>query len=106
MTTIIQAVYADGVLRPTKPLALPEGESVDVIVTRINLPKPQVRGPTLPEEDYAQRIKAAKSLNEMYAIMATAPLTSKDDFDIFKEINQTRQLTGFRMPDTDPPEED
>lgn len=105
MTTIIQAVYEGGVLRPTKPLALPEGETVDVIITQMEPLGPQLREPTPAEEDYARRLKAAKSLEEMHAVMATAPIGPEDEFDIVKEINQSRRLTGFRMPDPDSAEE-
>ena len=35
--TVIQAVYADGVLTPREPLNLPEGSVLDVV-----LPKPQM----------------------------------------------------------------
>lgn len=105
MTAIIQAVYEGGVLRPTKPLALSEGETVEVIINQIRSPGPQLRESTVAEEDYARRIRAAKSLKEMFAVMATAPLAPDDEFDIVKEINQSRQLTGFRMPDPEPGEE-
>ncbi|MGP0063848.1 MAG: antitoxin family protein [Isosphaeraceae bacterium] len=105
MTTIIRAVYEGGVLRPTQPLALSEGELVDVIVTQMKSPRLPLREPTLAEEDYARRIRAARSLEEMFTVMASAPLTSEDEFDIVEEINQSRQLTGFRMPDPDPNEE-
>ncbi len=105
MATIIRAVYEGGVLRPTKPLALNEGETVDVIIAQMNLPGLEVRNPTLAEQDYARRIRAAKSLEEMFAVMVTAPLTPEDEFDIGKEINQSRRITGFRMPDPDPSEE-
>jgi predicted DNA-binding antitoxin AbrB/MazE fold protein len=105
MATIIRAVHEGGVLRPTQPLALPEGERVDVIITQMKSPGLPLREPTLAEEDYARRIRAAKSLEEMFTVMATAPATSEDEFDIVKEINQSRQLTGFRVPDPDPTEE-
>jgi predicted DNA-binding antitoxin AbrB/MazE fold protein len=105
MTVIVRAVYEGGVLRPTKPLALPEGETVDLIITLRNSPGPQLRDPTLAEEDYARQIRTAKSLNEMFAVMAKAPLAAEDEFDVVNEINQSRRLTGFRMPDSDPAEE-
>lgn len=102
MATIIQAVFEGGVLRPTKPLALTEGETVEVIIAEMNSFRPQIREATSEEEDYARRIRRAKSLQEMFAVMATAPLTDGDEFDIVKEINKSRQLTGFRMPDPEP----
>lgn len=105
MTTIIRAVYEGGVLRPTRPIALSEGEMVDVVITQMQSPGPPLRAPTPAEEFYAQRISAAKSLTEMFAVMATAPKSPDDEFDIVNEINQSRQLTGFRMTDPDPTEE-
>jgi hypothetical protein len=46
-------------------------------------------------------MKAVKSLEEMFAVMATAPPTPDDEYDVIKEMNETRRLTGFRMPDPD-----
>ncbi len=40
----------------------------------------------------------------MFAVMATAPQAPEDEFDIVKEINQSRQLAGFRIPDPEPSE--
>jgi len=65
MTLTIQAVYEGGVLRPVEPLALPEGETVQVTIARTTPPRRALRAPTPEEEDYARRIKAAKSLEEM-----------------------------------------
>lgn len=62
--------------------------------------------PTPAQQDYARRINEAKSLKEMFAVMETAPLSPEDDIDVVKEINETRRLTGFRMPDPDPDDED
>src|SRR5579871_6891189 len=98
MTAIFRAVYEGGVLRPSRPLDLPEGETVDVIISQTKSPGSRLREPTLEEKDYARRISAAKSLEEMFAVMATAPLASENEFDIVEEINRSRQLTRFRMP--------
>jgi predicted DNA-binding antitoxin AbrB/MazE fold protein/predicted nucleic acid-binding protein len=73
MMLTTQAVYEGGVLRPVEPLTLPEGKTVDVIITETKLAGPPGRAPTPAEEDYARRIKAAKSLAEMHAVMATHP---------------------------------
>jgi predicted DNA-binding antitoxin AbrB/MazE fold protein len=104
MTRTIRAVYEAGVLRPVEPLALAEGETVDVTITETKLLGPSLPAPTPVEEDYARRIKAAKSLDEMYAVMATAP--PSPDYDIVKMINESRRLTGFRMPDPESLQED
>jgi predicted DNA-binding antitoxin AbrB/MazE fold protein len=105
MTMTVRAVYEGGLLRPIEPLALPEGEIVDVIIAQMKPSRPQFREPSLAEEDYIRRISTAKSLKEMFAVMATAPSSPEDEFDIVKEINESRRLTGFRMPDPDSSEE-
>ena len=101
MTMTVRAVYQGGVLRPVQPLALDEGETVDVTIAQAKPAPSAPRPPTPEEEDYARQVKAAKSLEEMFAVMATAPLTPDDEYDIIKEINESRRLTGFRMPDPD-----
>jgi predicted DNA-binding antitoxin AbrB/MazE fold protein len=105
MTMTVRAVYEGGVLRPIEPLALPEGETVDVIIAQLKSTGPRLREPTLAAEDYRRRINTAKSLKEMYAVMATSPSSPEDEFDIVKEINESRRLTGFRIPDPDSIEE-
>jgi predicted DNA-binding antitoxin AbrB/MazE fold protein len=104
MTMTVRAVYAGGVLRPVQPLALDEGEVVEVIVARTKPAGQALRPPTPEEEDYARRLKAAKSLEEMYAVMATAPPLPDDMDDLVTLINESRRLTGFRMPDPGPAE--
>lgn len=104
MPMTVQAVYQGGVLRPVQPLPLDEGETVDVTIAKARPAMgtgPALRPPTPEEEDYIRRMKAATSLEEMFAIMDTAPPTPDDGFDIIKAINETRRLTGFRMPDPD-----
>ena len=99
MSMTVRAVYEGGVLRPIEPIALLEGETVDVFITQVKPLEPQHREPTLEEQDYASRISAAKSLKEMFAVMATAPSSPEDEIDIVNEINESRRLAGFRMPD-------
>jgi len=89
MTMTVRAVYEGGVLRPIEPLALLEGETVDVTITQTEPLGPPLRAPTPTEEDYARRISAAKSLEEMFAAMAMAPRSSEDEYDIVKAINET-----------------
>ena len=105
MSMTFRAVYECGVLRPIQPLALSEGETVDVTIAQKEPPGPLLRAPNPAEEDYARRISAAKSLQEMFAIMAMAPSSPEDEFDIIEEVNESRRLTGFRMPDPNPGEE-
>jgi hypothetical protein len=53
-------------------------------------------------QDYARRLQGVATLEEMFEIMAYAPATAEDDFDIVEQINESRRLTGFRMPDPGP----
>jgi predicted DNA-binding antitoxin AbrB/MazE fold protein len=99
MSMTVRAVYEGGVLRPIKAISLPEGETVDIVITQLKPPGSQLPEPTLENKAYASRISAAKSLKEMFAVMATAPLSADDEIDIIKEINETRRLTGFRIQD-------
>ncbi len=102
MTMTVRAVYTGGVLRPVEPLPLAEGEAIEVTISRAGTAGQARRPPTPEEEDYARRMKTAKSLEEMYAVMATAPPSADDTYDIVQMINESRRLTGFRMPDPDP----
>jgi predicted DNA-binding antitoxin AbrB/MazE fold protein len=88
-----------GVLRPIEPISLIEGETVDIVITQMKPHGSQLSEPTLENKAYASRISAAKSLDEMFAVMATAPPSTEDVIDIVKEMNETRRLTGFRMQD-------
>jgi len=103
MPMTIQAVYSGGVLRPVQPLALEEGETVDVTVAQRKPLKSSMRPATPEEEDYARRIRATTTLEEMYDVMATAPQLP-EDYDIVQAMNESRRLTGFRMPDPEPAE--
>src|SRR6266404_4386595 len=101
MTMTIRAVYAGGVLRPTRPLALREGEAVDVTIVQIKPLGSALRPPTPAEQEYARRIKAAQSLEEMYAVMATAP-PLPEGYDLSQALNANRKATGERLSFPEP----
>jgi predicted DNA-binding antitoxin AbrB/MazE fold protein len=101
VTITVRAVYEHGVLRPVEPLSLPEGEAVDVTIVTAKPAGPILRTPTPAEEDYAQRIKAARSLDEMYAVMATAPRLP-EGYDLPQALNANRSATGERPPFPEP----
>ena len=87
MTTTVRAVYENGVLRPDRPLPLAEGAAVDVLVTPV------------PENDEVlQRMRAAKSLEELFAIADSIPAEEGDDgFDTLRAMNETRRANGERL---------
>ena len=97
MTITVRAIYENGVLRPVEPLTLPEGEAVDVIIATTQQAAPILRVPTPDEEDYTRRIKAAQSLDEMYAVMATAPRLP-EGYDLCRALSANRKATGERLP--------
>ena len=97
----VLAIYEKGVLRPTEPLDLQDGQCVQLSVYP-QRPLQSLPSPTAEEVDYARRLKAAKSLTEMFAVMQSAPPSANDTYDIVAMINESRQQTGFRMPDPHP----
>ena len=97
MTTTFQAVFEGGVLRPTRPLAFSEGEMIDVIVLDSRPKGVPMRAPTPEEEDYGRRLMATTTLAEMYAVMATAPHSPEDDYDLCAALNANRKATGERL---------
>ncbi len=90
MTMTIQAIFEGGVLRPVVPLTLPEGETVALTIVRTG---PSLRGPNPVEEEYTRRVKAARSLDELYAVMATAP-PLPEGYDLCEALNANRRATG------------
>ena len=58
MTTKIDAVYQDGVLKPLKPLALADGTQVEVLVISDNAKKSDKSGPAPKERRTPAEIMA------------------------------------------------
>lgn len=93
MTLTVRAVYQGGVLRPVQPLALAEGETVLITVAKSRTQ------PSLAQ--WEQDIRAANSIQEWIALANTCP-SPAPDFDIVHALNESRRLTGFRLPDPEP----
>lgn len=102
MSITIQAVYEGGVLRPTQPLPLAEGETYIITVHNVAPIATPLRHLTPEEEDYVRRLKATRSLEEMFAVMETAP-PCPEDYDLLEALNQNRKAMGERplFPDAD-----
>jgi predicted DNA-binding antitoxin AbrB/MazE fold protein len=89
MTTRVTAVYENGVLRPTTPLPLKDGDRVEITVAAA----PPVSPARL--EDAAQRIRAAKSFDEWIAAAeAAAALEPDDGYDLPEALNENRRAAG------------
>jgi predicted DNA-binding antitoxin AbrB/MazE fold protein len=92
MSMTVRAVYAGGVLRPVQPLPLAEGETVELTVT----PTGQALRPPTPEEEaYARHVREARSLDELLAIVPTAP-PLPDGYDLSRALNDNRKAGGER----------
>jgi predicted DNA-binding antitoxin AbrB/MazE fold protein len=88
MTITVQAVYERGVLRPNQPLALEEGETVQVTVVSA-----EPIAPSESDDEVTRRLKAANSIAEWVA--ATKLLPSEDGgYDILQALNGNRILSG------------
>ena len=72
----VTAVYENGVLNPREPLNLPEGQAVQLAVYP-QKPLIPLRPPTPEEEDFARRMMAAKTLEEMFEVMDSASWTRR-----------------------------
>ena len=100
----VLAVYEKGVLRPTEPLDLQEGQSVQLSVYP-RLPLQPLRPPTAEEEDYARRVQAVKSVQELHEVMLTAP-AQPEGYDLLEALNANRRASGERLLFSDLPPED
>lgn len=84
MTSTIPAVYEGGVFRPTAPVPLADGATVELTVAPVPTP-----------DELEERIRAAQSLQELWAAMAEAADDEPDDgFDIIEALNRTRVAEG------------
>jgi predicted DNA-binding antitoxin AbrB/MazE fold protein len=89
MTTTVRAVYSGGVLRPVHPLALAEGETVDVTVAPAPATTP------LSENEIIRRIQACKTYHEWLEVTKLLP---PDDggYDIVQALDENRRWSGER----------
>jgi|SRR5579862_9731597 len=100
----VMAVFENGVLRPTEPLNLKEGEQVQLSVYP-QLPLQPLPPPTPEEEEYRRRVMATKSLAEFFAVMETAP-PLPEGYDLIEALNANRLSAGERPLFAEPPSED
>ena len=88
MSVAIRAVYENGVLRPTTPLALAEGSTVDVTIAPV---------PITAESEAHRRIRVATTLEAMWAAAAEANrLDPEPEFDVVEAMDRERRATGQR----------
>lgn len=88
MATTVRAVYVGGVLRPLQPLALADGETVELTLVASGA------APPVPEEEVVRRIQESKSYREWLEIMKSLPAES--DYDIVRALDENRRWSGER----------
>lgn len=89
MTTTVRAVYTGGVLRPVHPLALAEGETVNVTVM------PATAEPAMSEDEIIRRIQACKTYHEWLEVTKLLP-PDDGDYDIVRALDENRRWSGER----------
>lgn len=93
---MIEAVYEKGVLRPSRPLRIPEGRTVFFQV------REEASDPQTPSEEWERRIMNAASIDEWVALANSCPDPDTDDgYDVLVEMDKTRRANGERpfIPD-------
>lgn len=90
-------------MKPSTPLELKEGQVVEVTVDSVPVfPAPAEDLPKLSEsndrklaiEETVRRIREAKTLEEMFAVMEEGPDDTPDDYDLCEALNENRRLAG------------
>lgn len=89
----VTAVYQDGVLKPTRPVPVPEGTWVELVVS---LPLPPEEIDHSPEAVELRR-KKFERLRQMYAYWDAQDADEPDDgYDPIAEMNKERLRVGAR----------
>ncbi|HEX3147885.1 MAG TPA: antitoxin family protein [Gemmataceae bacterium] len=90
MTMTVRAVYLNGMLRPDRPLALAQGETVDVTLATAT------QGPELiADDEITARLEGASTIAEW--LEATKLLPDDDGgYDILAALNENRIWSGER----------
>lgn len=87
--TTVKAIYENGVLRPAERLPFAEGATVEVTVS-------PAAPPAVDEQEVIRRMRAAKSLQELFAAYESLPPPA-DGYDLCKALNENRKATGERL---------
>lgn len=86
MVRIIKAVFDNGTFRPLEPVPYCPGETFDLVVASA----------AEASDPYLERMRAAKTLAEMYEIVDSAPDEFPPDYDIEAALNANRLFSGER----------
>jgi predicted DNA-binding antitoxin AbrB/MazE fold protein len=88
MKTTVEAIYSGGVLRPIQPLALPEGETVEVTIA----PKPNL---IASEDEIISRLHACESYRDWFEVTQSLP-SDDGGYNIIEALEENRNWSGER----------
>ena len=91
----VLAIYESGILKPFEPLSFAEGQTVELSVSALQ-PLAPLRPPTTEEMEFAVRVKTAKTLDELFAIIDAAS-TESNGYDLCPALDENRKSTGERL---------
>lgn len=91
----VMAVYENGILKPFEPLSFAEGQTVELSVSALQ-PLAPVRPPTTEEVEFAIRVKSAKTLEVLFALIDASP-TEPTGYDLCHALDENRKSTGERL---------
>jgi predicted DNA-binding antitoxin AbrB/MazE fold protein len=102
VTITVRAIFENGVFRPLEPLALEEGQRVAVTIVTSEPDEPAMKAASPEEQSYAMRLRQARSLEELFAVIADAPRLP-EHYDLCAALNANRHATGERLlfPESD-----
>jgi predicted DNA-binding antitoxin AbrB/MazE fold protein len=96
MTITVRAIFENGVFRPLEPLALEEGQRVAVTIVTSGPDERAMKAASPEEQNYAMRLRNARCLVELFAVMADAP-SLPEHYDLCAALNANREATGERL---------
>ena len=94
MNITVQAIYAGGILRPLEPVALKEGETVNLTIISTAPAAP------VSEEEIVRRLRGCKTYQEWLEVTKLLP-ADDGGYDIIKALDENRRWSGERplLPD-------
>jgi predicted DNA-binding antitoxin AbrB/MazE fold protein len=88
MTARITAVYQGGVLKPSEPLSLSDGDIVELTI------KPTQGSSNVEREESVAKIRQAATVMEWIAAANAAPPDVPEGYDLCEALNENRRQQG------------
>jgi predicted DNA-binding antitoxin AbrB/MazE fold protein len=84
----VTAVYQDGVLKPTRPVPVPDGTRVELVVVTLSPPA------AVDSPDEMERRR--QLIAELHAMDAEVDAEPDDGYDLIDALNENRKRSGAR----------